>query len=127
MSRPSFRVRRPKCWRRWATWSTCSTLDRRSFCARRDEVLEIADRFGISEVRVFGSVARGDDGPDSDIDLMVSFEPDSMNVSDLVAFEDERTALLGVPVENETINIPVEPGRHTVIVGARRRRSMIGK
>jgi predicted nucleotidyltransferase len=67
--------------------------------AHRDEVLAIAARFGISEVRVFGSVARGDDGPDSDIDLMVSFEPGSMSMGDLVAFEDALTELLGVPVD----------------------------
>ncbi len=29
--------------------------------ARRDEVLAVAGRFGITQVRVFGSVARGDD------------------------------------------------------------------
>ena len=39
--------------------------------ARRAELLAIAARHGLSNVRVFGSVARGDDGPDSDVDLLV--------------------------------------------------------
>lgn len=40
--------------------------------ARREEILALAERYGASNVRVFGSVARGDATPDSDIDLLVS-------------------------------------------------------
>ena len=39
----------------------------------RDAILEIAARRGASDVRVFGSVARGDAGADSDIDFLVRF------------------------------------------------------
>jgi predicted nucleotidyltransferase len=39
--------------------------------ARRHAVLEIASAHGISNVRVFGSVARGEERPDSDVDLLV--------------------------------------------------------
>lgn len=39
---------------------------------RRDEILRIAERHGARDVRVFGSVARGDAGEDSDLDLLVS-------------------------------------------------------
>lgn len=35
----------------------------------RDEILRIAARYGARNVRVFGSVARGDDRADSDVDL----------------------------------------------------------
>jgi uncharacterized protein len=38
---------------------------------RRDEILRIAARHGAHNVRVFGSVARGEAGPESDIDLLV--------------------------------------------------------
>lgn len=41
----------------------------------RDRVLEAAARLGIRNVRVFGSVARGDDRTDSDIDLIVDLPP----------------------------------------------------
>lgn len=43
---------------------------------RRDEIFALARRYGASNVRVFGSVARGDAGVDSDIDLIVDLEPD---------------------------------------------------
>lgn len=38
---------------------------------RRAEILALADRYGASNVRVFGSVARGEARPDSDVDLLV--------------------------------------------------------
>jgi predicted nucleotidyltransferase len=38
---------------------------------KREEILKIARRHGADQVRVFGSVARGDARPDSDIDLLV--------------------------------------------------------
>ncbi len=38
---------------------------------KRDAILALADRYGASNVRVFGSVARGEARPDSDIDLLV--------------------------------------------------------
>ncbi len=38
---------------------------------RRDEVLRLAARHGAGNVRLFGSAARGEDTPDSDIDLLV--------------------------------------------------------
>lgn len=42
---------------------------------RRDEIIAIAKRRGAKNIRVFGSVARGDSGEDSDIDIVVEFEP----------------------------------------------------
>lgn len=41
----------------------------------RREVLELARQYGVSNVRVFGSTARGSDGPSSDIDLLVDVGP----------------------------------------------------
>ncbi len=43
--------------------------------SKRDDVLRIAARHGARNVRVFGSVARGDADEKSDIDLLVEFEP----------------------------------------------------
>jgi predicted nucleotidyltransferase len=42
--------------------------------ARRDEILRVAAAHGVSNVRVFGSVARGTAAPSSDVDLLVDFE-----------------------------------------------------
>ena len=41
---------------------------------KREEILRIAAKYGAKNVRVFGSVARGDAGPDSDIDFLVDME-----------------------------------------------------
>ncbi|MCU0916447.1 MAG: nucleotidyltransferase family protein [Planctomycetes bacterium] len=38
---------------------------------KRNDILDIAAKHGASNVRVFGSVARGDDRSDSDVDLLV--------------------------------------------------------
>ena len=42
---------------------------------RRDEILRITEKHGAYNVRVFGSVIRGDDIQESDIDFLVEFEP----------------------------------------------------
>jgi uncharacterized protein len=43
--------------------------------ARRKEILQLAARHGVRNVRVFGSVARGEAGPESDVDFLVEIEP----------------------------------------------------
>ena len=43
---------------------------------RREEILRIAARHGAHNVRVFGSVARGEGRPDSDVDLLVEVGSD---------------------------------------------------
>ena len=43
--------------------------------SKRVEILQIAARYGAHNVRVFGSIARGDAGPDSDVDFLVDMEP----------------------------------------------------
>ena len=42
--------------------------------AKREEVLRIAAKYGVRNVRVFGSFARGDARPDSDVDFLVEME-----------------------------------------------------
>ena len=39
--------------------------------AKREQILRLAARHGVTRVRVFGSMARGDAGPQSDLDLLV--------------------------------------------------------
>ena len=41
---------------------------------KRKEILQIVARHGAKNVRVFGSVARGEAGPESDVDFLVEFE-----------------------------------------------------
>ena len=66
--------------------------------SRRDQVLATASRHHASRVRLFGSAARGEDGPDSDIDLLVDFDEDS-SLFDLVRLSRDLEALLGRPVD----------------------------
>jgi hypothetical protein len=66
--------------------------------SRRDQVLAIASRHHASRVRLFGSAARGEDGPDSDIDLLVDFDEDS-SLFDLLRLSRDLEALLGRPVD----------------------------
>ena len=64
----------------------------------RDEITSIAARRGVSNIRVFGSVARGDSQPGSDIDMLVDFDPNHPGL-DLLGFEREVEELLGHPVD----------------------------
>jgi predicted nucleotidyltransferase len=43
--------------------------------ASREEILHLATEYGARNVRLFGSRARGEAGPDSDIDFLVEMEP----------------------------------------------------
>lgn len=65
--------------------------------ARRDEILALAERYGAYNVRVFGSVARGDAVPGSDVDLLVNFREHSL--LDRIALMRELSALLAARVE----------------------------
>ncbi|MCY3019602.1 MAG: nucleotidyltransferase family protein [Planctomycetota bacterium] len=42
---------------------------------RREEIMTVAARHGARSVRVFGSAARGEERPDSDVDFLVEMEP----------------------------------------------------
>lgn len=66
--------------------------------SRRREILAAARRRRASHVRVFGSVARGDAGPDSDIDFLVDFEEEA-SLLDQVGLIQDLHELLGVGVD----------------------------
>ena len=63
-----------------------------------DEILRVAREHGAHDVRVFGSRARGDARPDSDLDLLVRFE-DGRSLLDLVGMKLALEELLGVRVD----------------------------
>ena len=74
--------------------------------AHRGEILDIGRRRGVSRVRVFGSVARGDATSSSDIDLLVDFDITHRGL-DLFAFAREVEQLLGHRVDVGTEVHPV--------------------
>lgn len=61
--------------------------------ARQEEILRIAAAHGARNVRVFGSVARGEAGPGSDIDFLVDIETDRRGFEFFSVLEDLRRAL----------------------------------
>jgi predicted nucleotidyltransferase len=66
--------------------------------AKRDEILRIAGKHGASNVRVFGSAARGEAGPESDVDLLVELDPD-LSLLDFVALKQDLEDLLNLEVD----------------------------
>lgn len=61
-----------------------------------DRIKEFCERWKISEIALFGSVLRDDFRPDSDVDVLVTFAPDSkISLFDLGDIEDELTDILG--------------------------------
>jgi len=71
---------------------------RERLIARREAVLATAARHGARNVRIFGSVARGQSHNDSDLDVLVSMDR-GRSLLDLVALGDEWEALLGCRVD----------------------------
>jgi predicted nucleotidyltransferase len=65
---------------------------------RRDTVLAIAARHGVSKIRLFGSVARGEERPDSDIDLLIDIAEDR-GFDDYLALIEELESLLARRVD----------------------------
>ncbi len=65
---------------------------------KREAILRIAEQYGASNIRVFGSVARGEARPDSDIDLLVDF-PSDYRLWDKIGLKQDIEALLGRQVD----------------------------
>ncbi len=70
----------------------------RTLGARREEVLRVAALHGARNVRIFGSVARGEDRPDSDIDILVELDS-GRSLLDLVALKQDLEDLLGREID----------------------------
>ena len=64
----------------------------------RKEILALAERRGATNVRVFGSAARGTARSDSDIDLLVTFET-GRSLLDLIGFKHDVEDLIHRPVD----------------------------
>jgi uncharacterized protein len=73
-------------------------LTRESIHARRDEINAIARRYGATDIRIFGSVARNEATGESDVDFLVRFEPGRTLLDQGGLLMDLRE-LLGVDVD----------------------------
>lgn len=83
---------------------------RLDFAALRPRVAELCRRYGVAELLIFGSVARGDAGPGSDVDVLYVRTPGNELGLEFLNFQRELEKLLGVPVDL----VPKE-GLHWVI------------
>ena len=83
------------------------TLD--SLTRLRPKIDGLARVYGMSNVRVFGSVARGTAVEDSDVDLLVKVEP-GRSLLDLIGFERAVSDLLG-----HSVDVLTERGIHPLL------------
>ena len=65
---------------------------------RRHDLLRLASEHGVFNLRVFGSVARGEERPDSDVDLLIDLAEDR-GFSDYPALAEELERVLGRKVD----------------------------
>lgn len=70
----------------------------RVICSNREEILRLAAKHGARNVRVFGSAARGDAGPESDVDFLVEME-EGRSFLDLVGLWQDLEKLMGSKVD----------------------------
>lgn len=90
------------------------TVGLESLNALRGEILRIAARHGIGHVRVFGSMARGEAGPSSDLDLLVDVD-DACSLIGLIAAKQEIEALTGRRVDIVTEDGLRGPRRESIL------------
>ncbi len=64
-----------------------------------DRLREVCERYGVARLDVFGSIARGDARPGSDVDLLYSLAPDTRLGYCIEDLARELSAVLGRPVD----------------------------
>ena len=92
-----------------------SLMDRILRC--RGQIVNAAQRRGVTKIRIFGSVARGEARPDSDIDVLVTASPGT-GLFDLADLRFELEELLGAPVHLSTDGGMTEAQRDSVLAEA---------
>lgn len=65
----------------------------------RDRLRDVCERYGVASLEVFGSVARGEDRLDSDLDLLYVLRPGTRLGFRLFDLEDELADVFGRPVD----------------------------
>ncbi|MFJ4045765.1 nucleotidyltransferase domain-containing protein [Microbacterium sp. NPDC089987] len=84
-------------YRRLADQPKRPTVGLRRLRELRPVIVRLAEASGLSDVRVFGSVARGDENSGSDVDLLVT-PRDGATLFDVAQFELDLELILEVPV-----------------------------
>lgn len=76
-------------------------ITRQTLAEKRADILRLAEEYGVYDIRVFGSVARGDCDERSDVDLLVKVRP-GRSLFDLGGFQYCVQELLGCRVDVAT-------------------------
>ncbi len=84
----------------------------------RAEIEAAAESIGASNVRIFGSVARGEETPDSDIDLLVDFPARHQGLFALLRLADDIERILGRPVDVAAVEVLAPPVRERALAEA---------
>lgn len=66
--------------------------------SKRSQIRRISEKHGVTNLRVFGSVVRGEQNGQSDLDLLVKMAP-SRDLTDLVSFAQDMQAMMQVRVD----------------------------
>ena len=65
----------------------------------QEKISPILRAYGVKKASVFGSVSRGDDGPDSDVDLLVELGSRTMGIYEYMQLKDKLEQKLGKDVD----------------------------
>jgi uncharacterized protein len=84
----------------------------------RAEITAAAERVGAHNVRVFGSVARGEDTADSDLDLLVDFPARERGLLPLLTLAEQVERLVGRRVDVAAVEVMAEPVRNRALAEA---------
>ncbi|MFC4062303.1 nucleotidyltransferase family protein [Planomonospora corallina] len=80
------------------------------FTTIRPQLIRLCRKYGIAELAVFGSVARGEDRPDSDVDFLYVLRPGNDIGLEFFGFQEELEELLG-----RKVDVVSKEGLHWVI------------
>jgi predicted nucleotidyltransferase len=89
-----------------------------------DQIADFCRKWGVTEFALFGSVLRDDFRSDSDVDVLLTFSPDSgVSLFDFVDMQDELEAAFGRPVDvvsRRGVELSENPyRRHSILNSAR--------
>jgi uncharacterized protein len=82
------------------------------------EIRAAAEAVGARNVRVFGSVARGEETPESDVDLLVDFPAGDRGLFPLLRLAGEIEEILGRPVDVAAVEVMATPVRERALAEA---------
>ncbi|WP_299290927.1 nucleotidyltransferase family protein [uncultured Mucilaginibacter sp.] len=69
---------------------------------QQNQIIEITSKFNPKLIGIFGSFARGENKPNSDLDILIDFEQD-LNLLEIIGLEQELTEVLGIKVDLITL------------------------